>query len=128
MALTHSTAVRNTLADAVDTAVNTGSTDASGDLVIMTGGDVEVATIILSATAFGAASSGTITLASTPLSDSSATGGTAALFKFQDRDNTEIFRGTVTATGGGGDIELSSVSIGAGDTVTITSFTYSASA
>ena len=128
MALTHSTAVRNTLADAIDAAVNGGSGDAQGDLIIMTSGDVEVATILLSATAFGAASSGTITLAGTPLSDSSATGGTAALFKFQNLSNTEIFRGTVTSTGGGGDIELSSTTIGAGDTVTITSFTYSASA
>jgi len=93
----------------------------------MTSGDVEVATLALSATAFGAAAAGTITAAAIT-NDSSATGGTAALFKFQDRDNGEVFRGTVTATSGGGDIELSSVSVGVGDTVSITSFTYSASA
>jgi len=125
MAITHITSLRNTFADSVDSAVNTGTTDANGDLVIMTSGDVEVATLALSATAFGAASSGVITAAAIT-NDSSATGGTAALFKFQDKDNAEVFRGTVTATGGGGDIELSSVSIGAGDTVSITSFTYTA--
>jgi len=105
MALTHVTALRNTLADAIDAACNAGTTDAGGDLVIMTSGDVEVATLALSATAFGAAAAGTITAAAIT-NDSSATGGTAALFKFQDRDNGEVFRGTVTATSGGGDIEL----------------------
>ena len=123
MALTHTTATRNILADAIDTAVA-----ASGNLVIMTSGDAEVATIALAATAFGAASSGDITLAGVPLSDTNATGGTAALFKFETSGTTEIFRGTVTATSGGGDIELSSVTIAATDTVTITSFVYSASA
>ena len=123
MALTHTTATRNTLADAIDTAIAT-----SGKLLIMTSGDVEVATIALSATAFGVASTGTITLSGVPLSDSSATGGTAALFKFETSGATEIFRGTVTATGGGGDITLTSVTIAATDTVTITAFTYSASA
>lgn len=128
MALTHIAALRNTLADAVDTAVNAGTTDATGDLIIMTSGDVEVATIILANPAFGAAAAGVITLAGVPLEDTSATGGTAALFKFQNRDNTEQLRGTVTATGGGGDIELTSVTIGATDTVRITSLTYAASA
>lgn len=127
MALTHVTTIRNGLADYTVDAIDSGTTDANGDLVIMTSGDVEVATLACSATSFGAASSGTAT-ANAISNDSSATGGTAALFKFQDRDNSEVFRGTVTATGGGGDIELSSVSIGAGDTVSITSFTYSASA
>jgi hypothetical protein len=128
MALTHVTAIRNSLADLVVDAIDVGTTDAQGDLVIMTSGDVEVATINLSATSFGAASSGTATMADVPLSDTNATGGTAALFMFQDRDNNEVVRGSVTATGGGGDLQLSSTTIGATDTVTINSFTYSASA
>ena len=127
MALTHTTAVRNGLADYTVDQIDTGSADANGDLVIMTSGDSEVATLACSNPAFGAASSGTAT-ASAISDDTSATGGTAALFKFQNRDNTETFRGSVTAAAGGGDIELSSVAIGAGDTVSISSFTYSASA
>lgn len=127
MALTHTTAVRNILADAIDTACNTGSTNATARLIIMTSGDAEVATLNMSNPAFGAASSGAIT-AGTISDDTNATGGTAALFKIQDRNNTEIYRGTVTATGGGGDLELSSVTIGAGDTVSITSLVYTASA
>jgi hypothetical protein len=128
MAVTHENTVlfvRNGLADYVVDIIDTGTGDAQGDLVIMTSGDVEVATLAFSNPAFGAASSGTAT-ANSITADSSATGGTAALFKVQDRDNQEIFRGSVTAVGGGGDIELSSTSIGAGDTVSISSLTYTA--
>jgi hypothetical protein len=125
MALTHVTAVRNTLADAINTAVNAGA--GAGQLVIMTSGDVEVATLTMSDPAFGAASSGAIT-ANAITSDTSATGGTAALFKVQDSNATEVYRGTVTATGGGGDLELSSLVIGAGDTVAVSSLVYTASA
>ena len=125
MAITHTTTVRNALANLIDDQVNSGTTDANGDLVIMTSGDVEVATLALSNPAFGAASSGTITAASIT-DDTSATGGTAALFKFQNRDNTEVFRGSVGTSGA--DLNLSSTSIGAGDTVQVTSFTYSAPA
>jgi hypothetical protein len=127
MALTHSTTIRNSLADLVVDAIDAGSTDANGDLIIMTSGDSEVATLPCSNPSFGSASSGTATAAAFT-QDTNATGGTAALHKFQDRDNTEVFRGTVTAVGGGGDLELSSVTIGAGDTVSVTSYTYSASA
>ena len=98
MAITHTTTVRNALANLIDDQVNSGTTDANGDLVIMTSGDVEVATLALSNPAFGAASSGTITAASIT-DDTSATGGTAALFKFQNRDNTEVFRGSVGTSG-----------------------------
>ena len=124
MALDHETAVRNTLADAIDAAVNAAGT---GNCVFQTSGDAEVATIVLSATAFGAASSGTITLASTT-DDTSATGGTVSKFKFETGANTRIFGGTVTPVAGGGDMEMSTLSVGAGDTVSITSFTYSSSA
>jgi hypothetical protein len=125
MALTHTTTVRNTLATAIATAVDQGS--GAGQLVIMTSGDVEVATLTFSDPAFGAASSGAIT-ANAITADSSATGGTAALFKVVDSDATEIYRGTVTATGGGGDLELSSVTIAATDTVSVSSLVYTASA
>lgn len=125
MALTHTTSTRNTIADAVVDLIDGGAGDAQGDLVFMTSGDVEVATLNMSATAFGAAASGTATAAAIS-DDTNATGGTIAKFKLQNKANTEILRGSVTATAGGGDIELSSVSIGAGDTVSVSSLTYSA--
>lgn len=122
MSLTHETAVRNGLADYVVDQLN------SGNLLFMTTAEgAEVATLPLAATAFGAAASGTAT-AGTITDDSSATGGTIATFKMETSGNTRIFGGSVTATSGGGDIELTSLAITATDTVSMTSFTYSASA
>jgi len=89
MAITLTTAARNAACDAVVDLCDGGSSDANGDLVIRTSGDVEVATLALSNPAFGAASSGTAT-ASAISDDTSATGGTAANFILQDRDNAEV--------------------------------------
>lgn len=127
MAITHATAVRNGLADYIDDQVNVGTNP--GTLVFQTSGDVEVATCTFSATAFGAATNGVIT-ANAISDDINATGGTVTKFRIYNGDITpaEVLSGTVTATGGGGDIELSSTTIGAGDTVSITSLTYEASA
>ena len=120
--ITHTTAIRNGMVDYVVDAIDGGTTDTTGDLVIMTSGDVEVATLSWTATpAFGASSTGTATMNAIN-DDTNATGGTAALFKFQNRDNTEIFRGVVGTSGE--DLNLSSLAIGATDTVSITSFTY----
>jgi len=118
MALTHTTAARNGLADYIVDQLD------SGNLVIMTSGDVEVATLPLNATAFGAAASG-IATANAITSDTSATGGTAALFKLETSGTTEVVRGTVGTSGA--DLNLSSVTIGAGDTVSVSSLTYTAS-
>lgn len=127
MALTHVAGTRNAMADACVDRVDVGATDSAGDLMIMTSGDVEVSIHLCANPAFGAAAAGTAT-ANAIGDDTSAAGGTAAKFKFQDRNNSEVFRGSVTGTGGGGDIELDNVTVGAGVTVSITSFTYSASA
>lgn len=124
MTITHTTAVRNGLANYVADAVDAGSTDATGDFEFMTSGDVEVASFNVQNPAFGAASTGTVTLLGTTLEDTNATGGTIALFRFRDRDNTEVFRGSVATSGA--DINISSTSIAASDTVQLTSFTYSA--
>lgn len=123
MALTLTTAARNAACNAIVDLVDGGSTDASGDLVLMTSGDVEVATLVLSNPAFGAAATGVATAASIT-SDSSATGGTAALFKIVDRDNVEVWRGTVGTTGSGADLEMSTTVIGAGDIVAVTALTF----
>ena len=122
MAITLTTAARNAACDAIVDLIDGGTTDANGDLVFMTSGDVEVATLAMSNPAFGAAAAGVAT-ANTISDDTNATGGTVAKFKIQNRDNTEVFQGTVTVTSGGGDIEMSSLSVGATDTVSVTSMT-----
>lgn len=119
MALTLSTAARNAAANAVVDLVDGGT--GAGKLVIMTSGDVEVATLTFSDPAFGAASSGTAT-ASAITSDTSATGGTAALFKVTDSDDVEIWRGTVGTSGA--DLNLNTVTIPAASTVAVSSLTY----
>ncbi len=126
MSLIHVAAVRNTLADAILTAILAGAADANGDLVFMTSGDVEVATLGLSVTP--GVVSGAVLTYNAISDDTNATGGTIAKFKIQDRDNVEVYQGTVTVTSGGGDIELSSLLIAAADTVSISSLTYTSSA
>ena len=124
-AVTHPTAVRDSVCNHVVDQLDEGTPP--GTLVFQTSGDVEVATLTFSATAFGASSSGTATAAAIT-SDSSATGGTIAKARLKNAAGTDKIICSVTATGGGGDIELSSVVVSAGQTVSVSSLTYSAMA
>jgi hypothetical protein len=122
MALTLATTMRDAIADAVDATINGGG--GAGYLEFQTSGDVEVATITFDATAFGASSTGVITMASAPKSDTNATGGTMAKFKIYDNGapGTLLITGTVGTSGE--DINFAGgLVVGAGDTVTLTSFT-----
>lgn len=122
MAVTHPTAMRNILADAIDTAVNGGG--GAGKLKILTSGDAVLATITLSATAYGAADAGVITLAGTPL-EAEATGtGTAAKYTVCDFADTIIHQGSVATSGG--DLTIDNTSIVTGQTVRCTGHSYSA--
>ena len=123
MAVTHVTAIRNGLANYVVDAIDAGA--GAGYIQFQTSGNTEVATCAFSDPAFGSASSGTAT-ASAISDDTSATGGTVAKARFFDSNNTEVLACSVTATGGGGDIEITSTAVGAGDTVSVSSLTYSA--
>lgn len=113
---TLATIARNAAVDAVAALCN------SGDIRFETSANNEVATCTFGATAFGAASSGTAT-ANSIADDASATGGTIDHAKLRKSDASEVMTVTCTATGGGGDIELTSLVIGAGDTVSVTSLT-----
>ena len=126
MAVTHTTAVRNELANLVVDHCDDGA--GAGKLIIRATGTVaapgtEVATLTFSDPAFGAAASG-IATASAITDDTNATGGTAATATLED-DSTNIAAHCSVGTSGE-DINLSSVSIGAGDTVSISSLTYEA--
>jgi hypothetical protein len=121
MAVTHPTAVRDGVCNFVCNQLDEGTPP--GTLVFQTSGDVEVATLTLSNPAFGAPSSGTKTAGSIT-SDTSATGGTIAKVRLKNAAGTDKIIGSVTATGGGGDIQLDSVIISAGQTVSVSSLTY----
>lgn len=130
MALTHVTAIRNQLADLVVDAIDAGA--GAGDLQIaVDSGFTQVAsTITFADPAFGAASGGTASALGVPIEDDPAAGQGSAVtvWRTRDSDSNEVFRGTATGTGGGGDMELSSTTIAAGDAVRLNSFDYSASA
>jgi hypothetical protein len=89
-----------------------------------------LATVSLAATAFGdAVASGGLSTATagTITGDSAADAtGTAGYFAVLASNGTTVeFTGTVTATGGGGDMTLVTTSITTGQPVTISSFTFS---
>lgn len=124
MAVTHGAGTRTVIADAVVDRLDVGGT---GTLVFDTSGDVEVATLTFSATAYGAAVGPTAT-ANAITADASATGGTIAKAKQIGVTHGTVIMCSVTATGGGGDIELNSVIVSAGQQVSVSSLTYTAPA
>ena len=131
MSIRLSTAARNAAADAVVDLIDAGA--GAGTIKIYTGaqpatGNDEgsgtlLATVAFADPAFGAASTGVAT-ATDPAAVTASGTGTAASFVVEDSTGANVFNGTVTATGGGGDLQLSSTALAAGITVDVTSFTY----
>ncbi|MBI5136895.1 MAG: hypothetical protein HZA24_06100 [Nitrospirae bacterium] len=76
--------------------------------------------IALPAAAFGAAATGAAAL-SAAISAAAGATGTAATARLRDATSTHVLDGNVTATGGGGFLELSSTAITSGGTVTVNS-------
>lgn len=124
MAVTHPTDVRNDIADLVVDKIDLGG---AGTIVFQDGSqnDSAIATLLFGATAFGAATGGVAT-ANAITGDSDCNAGTVSKFTVFSGGNDSCFTGSVSATGGGGDIILSSTAIGKGDTITISSLTYEA--
>jgi hypothetical protein len=84
-----------------------------------------LASITLPADAFAAASSGAKAKSGT-WSDASANAtGDAGWFRMKNGDDSARLDGSVTATGGGGDLTLDNVSIASGQAVTINTFSVS---
>ena len=124
MAVTHTTAARNAATDAV-----TGLIGALGKLAFRTTGTVGapgtvVATLSLSATAFGASATGTAT-ANAITSDTNAAGGTVATATLQTAGGTVVIHCAVAASAS--DINMTNgLVVTAGDTVSCSSLTYTA--
>lgn len=131
MAVQFSTAYRNAALDAFETTVGTAAR-----LLILTGtqpadcatadSGTTLADMTLPSDWLAAASGGSKALSGS-WSDASANAtGTAGYFRIKDNGATTThLQGSVTATGGGGDMTLATTSITSGTTVTITSFTLS---
>lgn len=127
MAVTHSTAARNAATDAVTNLIG-----ASGNLVFrvspstVASPGTAVATLPLSATAFGASSSGTAT-ANAITSDTNAAGNASpvAFATLQTSGGTVVIQCSVAASGS--DINMTNgLTVAAGDTVSCSSLTYTA--
>jgi hypothetical protein len=122
-----SVTVRNARLDAIETAIG-----ASPTLEIRTGAQplncaaADSGTLLASMTLpsnwMNDASGGTKTLTGTWQDLNADAGGTAGHFRIK-QGATCHWQGSVTATGGGGQLELSSTSISAAQAVTITGFT-----
>ena len=132
MAFQFSTTARNAALDAIETAIGT-----SAVLKIRTGtvpancgtadaGSV-LATLTLPSDWLAAASGGSKSKSGTWEDASADATGTAGHFRIYASDGTTVhMQGTITATGGGGDMTLDNTSIASAQQVTITSFTLSA--
>lgn len=129
MAIQLSTAVRNARLDSIETTVGT-----SAIIRIRTGaapancGTADSGTVLAEITCpsdwLAAASGGTKSKNGTWQDLSADNTGTAAHFRLYDSAGTTChMQGTVTATGGGGDMEVSSTSFTAGQSFTISTFT-----
>lgn len=123
MAVTHPAAIRNLMADLVVDQLDLNTPPAK--LVLQTAAAAQVAALTFSNPAFGASSGGTAT-AGAITADSSAAAGTMTKGEMRQGGATPIVLFTVTATGGGGDIQFNSVIVSAGQQVSVTALTYSA--
>lgn len=132
MTLQFSTAVRNAMLDTIESTpgvschlqVLTGSVPAN--CAAADGGTVLVEFDLASDWA-AAASGGSKSFNNTPLSETAVATGTAAHFRLYDSAGTTChMQGTVTLTGGGGDMTIDNTSINTGQTVKVTGFTLTA--
>lgn len=132
MAFQFSTTARNAALDAIETAIGTSavlkirSGSVPADCGTADAGTV-LATLTLPSDWLAAASGGSKSKSGTWEDASADATGTAAHFRIYASDGTTVhMQGTITATGGGGDMTLDNTSIASAQQVTITSFTLSA--
>lgn len=129
MALQFSASVRNARLDAIEAAIGltavlkirTGAVPAN---VAAADSGTVLATLTLPSDWMAAASAGAKAKAGTWQDTSADAAGTAAHFRIYASDGTtQHLQGTVTATGGGGDMTVDNVVFALAQNVTVTAFT-----
>lgn len=123
---------RNEMLDAIANEFNSGflriysgtrPTDADTGL----SGNTLLAELTFNATAFGAASAGVITANAITADASANNTGTASFARCVQSNGTSVICDvSVSVSGGGGELQLSSLSIVSGATVSVSSFTVTA--
>ncbi len=132
MANKFSVDVRNARADAVETAIGASAvmkirTGAPPAAITDADSGTVLATLALPSDWLAAASGGAKAKSGTWQDASANATGTAGHWRLYDSGGTTCHaQGTVTATGGGGDLTVDNTSIASGQSVTITSFTITA--
>ena len=130
MPLQLSTAVRNAMLDAIETASGTAAR-----LELRTGAPpatcatADSGTLLISYTMASDwaanAASASKALNNLPLTGSATGAGTAGHWRLKDNAGTTCHaQGTITATGGGGDMTVDNTSIASGQTVNVTGLTF----
>lgn len=128
MAIQLSIGVRNARLDSIETTVSTSAvlkirTGAQPATCATADSGTELVSMSLPSDWAAAASSGAKAKSGTWSGTAGGT-GTAAHFRLYASDGTTChMQGTVTATGGGGDMTLDNTSIASGQTVSVTTFT-----
>lgn len=126
MTIAHSTAARNAIADLIDSLINTG---AAVSKLRVRDGSTTIIDFNFADPAFGAASGGIITLNGTPIATQAlADGPSVDNFQLLDQDGTLVISGSVTAVGGGGDIEITNINVALDQDCSLDSLTYAAAA
>ena len=128
MSVQLSVSVRNARLDAIESTIGTAAVlkirtgAAPADVATADSGTV-LATLSLPSDWMATASGGTKAKSGTWQDASADATGTAAHFRIYASDGTTAhLQGTVTATGGGGDLQFDNTSIASGHAVTISSF------
>lgn len=132
MAIQFSVSVRNGMLDSIESTTGTSailkirSGSAPADCATADSGTV-LATLSLPSDWMANASSGSKAKSGTWEDTSADATGTAGHFRIYASDGTTcIMQGTITATGGGGDMTVDNTSIATGQQITVTGFTLTA--
>lgn len=129
MAIKLSTAVKNARLDAIESTIGVSAvmkirTGAAPTNITDADAGTVLATLNLPSDWMAAASGATKALTGTWQDTSADAAGTAAHFRIYASDGTtQHIQGTVTATGGGGDLTLDNAVLAVGQLVQVTSFT-----
>ncbi|MER7500458.1 hypothetical protein AB0L05_27750 [Nonomuraea pusilla] len=123
------TTVRNaacdTVVDLLDAGAGAATIEVRSGAQPATANDAASGTVLCTFTladpAFGAATAGSAALAGTPRATTGSAAGTAGWFRAKDSAGNTVFDGSVSATGGGGDLQLNTTTISVGVAVEITS-------
>lgn len=132
MTLQYSTTVRNAKLDAVETAIGTSAimkirTGAVPATPATADSGTVVATLNLPSDWMANAAAGVKGLSGTWQDTSADATGTAAHFRIYDSGGTVChIQGTVTVSGGGGDLQVDNVSFNAGQSFSVTAFNITA--